>query len=358
MLGFTELVAQGTPPDHAHRAYLDEVRAAGGRAAALVAQLLAFSRPQPVQLVTVNLNDVLVQAQSWLGRVLGPQVEVQVQLAAELGYVETDVGQLEQVILNLALNARDAMPTGGQLTLATATHHLTAGDSAGWSAPPGHYICLSVQDTGEGMDAPTRARIFEPFFTTKPVGQGTGLGLATVHRIVTERGGHLAVHSVPGQGTRFDLVFPAVEAPPPSPATVAARTVTPRGTETILLVEDEDGVRTLAETVLRSLGYTVLSAPHGQAALVTAVRHPGPVDLLVTDVAMPGLSGPEVAAGLAERYPTLRVLFMSGFTTDPTLRERLADGDRTFLAKPFTPLALAQRVRAILDAQSPAQSAT
>jgi CheY-like chemotaxis protein len=265
--------------------------------------------------------------------------------------VRADPGQVEQVLVNLAVNARDAMPGGGKLTIATrnadldeeyARHHVGAG--------PGAFVVLTVSDTGHGMDEATMARIFEPFFTTKEVGKGTGLGLATVHGIVTQSGGHVEVWSEPGRGATFDVYLPRADATDDDcPPEEGARA--PRGTETVLLAEDEDGVRALAKVSLQANGYTVLEARSGDEAVRLADRHPGPVHLLVTDVVMPKMSGRQLAERVTANRPGLKVLYLSGYSADPAVRHGLAGPGLALLQKPFTPTLLARKVREVLDGQ-------
>jgi CheY-like chemotaxis protein len=278
---------------------------------------------------------------------LGENVVVVVHTASDLGHVRADPTQIEQVVMNLAVNARDAMPDGGRLTLTVANVDIDA-SSAG-TVPPGAYVVLTVTDEGVGMDAETRARVFEPFFTTKPVGRGTGLGLATVYGIVKQSGGDIRVDSEPGRGTTFRISLPRVDAPADTASPTSA-TPLPRGTETLLLVEDEEAVRRLAVAVLTKLGYTVLDAPEADAAIGIFESHTGPLDLLVTDVVMPGLSGPRLAERLRLARPSLRVLYVSGYAEEQLDRRGGPAPDTAFLAKPYTGVILARKVREVLDA--------
>jgi CheY-like chemotaxis protein len=298
----------------------------------------------------------LRQAEKLLARILGEDVALEVRLGEGLWPIQADAGQLQQVILNLAVNARDAMPSGGRLTLQASNVEVDARWAAALpGAEAGPHVLLRFTDTGEGMADEVKAHVFEPFFTTKPVGRGTGLGLATVYGIVTQNRGFIDWQSQPAAGTTFDLYFPrSGEAPPASPEPLPA----PQGRagETVLVVEDEAAVRAVAVRALTSAGYRVLSADGGKAALEVLSRATGPIHLLLTDVVMPGMSGPELARALQERLPSLRVLFMSGYATDTIgPRAGLELGD-ALLTKPFTPSALVARVRQFLDAGGAART--
>jgi two-component system cell cycle sensor histidine kinase/response regulator CckA len=338
--GYAELLQTASGDDSPAVAMAGEIRRATERGATLVRQLLAFSRQQVVDPQPLDLKALVAGMEMMLRRVLGTDVDLATDLRP-VPLVKADHGQLEQVVLNLAFNARDAMPTGGRLTIVTDTAELTADDVESYAG----YAILAVTDTGTGMTTEVQQHIFEPFFTTKETGRGTGLGLATVHGIVAEAGGHVAVYSVPGDGTSLRIFLPAttetIKRPSePGPA------MTPRGAETVLLVEDEPAVRALAAGMLRSFGYTVLEASQGDEALAVSDAHRGPVDLLVTDVVMPGMRGPEVAHRLRVRRPGVRVLFVSGYGGDmmAPLGTRV-----DFLQKPFTADDLARRVRKALD---------
>jgi two-component system, cell cycle sensor histidine kinase and response regulator CckA len=351
IIGHSDLLLEELPPaPHAVRADVEEIRAAGTRAASLTAQLLAFSRKQLLRTARLDVNRVVAEMTALLRRLIASDIEFRTRLAPELAPVEADRGQLEQVILNLVVNARDAMPNGGRLTVETAlvaTAEGTAGATG--EVPPGRYVALSVTDTGVGMDAATRARIFEPFFTTKPAGKGTGLGLATVHGIVRQSGGHVRVRSEPGRGSTFEVLLPPYEGAEAEGEAPAAAPALPGGHETILLAEDDDAVRAYARRVLRRLGYTVLEARDGAAAQRTAEAHAGPIHLLVTDVVMPGVGGRELARRLARARPGLKVVFTSGHTEDEVLRRGVLAQTHQLLDKPYTPHSLAARVRAALD---------
>jgi two-component system cell cycle sensor histidine kinase/response regulator CckA len=271
-------------------------------------------------------------------------------LAPVLGRVKADAGQLEQVLLNLAVNARDAMPQGGQLRIETANVKLDEADVRDrFGIRAGRYVRLTVCDTGCGMDADTQAHIFEPFFTTKGPGKGTGLGLSTVYGIIIQSGGHIEVHSAPGRGTTFTIDLTRIEDSTAAHEPLHPQISPPRGTETILLAEDEAPVRGLAREVLQMLGYTVLEAASGEEALERCQQHAGPMHLLVTDVVMPGMSGPELAARLAPMSSALKVLYLTGYTDDAIVQHGVLEPGTLLLHKPFTPDALAHRVREVLD---------
>lgn len=347
--GTADLVLSDLPKTHELRRDIEEIRLAGDRAATLTRQLLALSRQQILQPEVLKLSAVVGRMQGMLRRMIGEDVDLVFTLPNGSGNIEADPGQIEQVILNLAVNARDAMPEGGTLTIEVCDVHLDAGDPTSLpSARPGPHVALIVRDTGSGMDDATRQRIFEPFFTTRPPGKGTGLGLSTVYGIVEQSGGSISVSSKPGRGTTFMIYFPRV-ARAPSPARPAPGPAgVPLGTETILLVEDESRLRALVMRILSAEGYTVLEAGSGEEALSVAASHAGPVDLLLTDVVMPGMNGRELAARLSATRPDTRVLFMSGYTDDAILRHGVLDDASQFIGKPYTPRELKERVRAVL----------
>lgn len=338
-------------PDNPLIKFVEEIRKAGERASGLTRQLLAFSRQQILEPEILELNQVVANTEKMLRRLIGEDIELVTRLAPDLGQVKADTGQLEQVILNLAVNARDAMPQGGTLTIRTANVDLTekyARQPA--EVEPGPYVLLAMSDTGIGMDTVTQARIFEPFFTTKAPGQGTGLGLATVYGIVKQSGGTIGVTSEPGHGTTFKIYLPRVDrimqALKPEanlPATM------PAGTETVLLAEDEELVRALTRQVLEMNGYTVLEASHGGEALLLAEQHPEPIDLLLTDVIMPHMSGNDLAKRLAALHPGMKVLYISGYTDQAIAHYGVLAPDLFFLQKPFSPQTLARKVREVLD---------
>jgi PAS domain S-box-containing protein len=350
IFGYADLLRDELPEGSSARQDTEEIRKAAQRAAALTRQLLAFSRQQVLEPVVVNVNDLVEEFDKMLRRLIGEDIEFRVSLAPDLGNVRADPGQLQQVLMNLVVNARDAMPTGGKLLIETMNTDLT-GEYAELHQPvvPGSYVMVAVSDTGIGMDADTLTRIFEPFFTTKEKGRGTGLGLSTVYGIVKQSGGYIWVYSEPGRGTTFKVYLPRVDAPA-RPVGQPRGTRALAGTETILLAEDDEMLRPLSKVLLRKLGYTVLEAPNGEEALAAAERHHGPIHLLVADVVMPGASGRELARRLAESRPDTKVLYVSGYTDDAIVRHGMLEPGLNFLQKPFTPDALARKVREVLDA--------
>ena len=348
--GYSELLISCLKPDDPMRELLAEIRKAGERAGTLTRQLLAFSRQQFLEPKVVDLNSVVADTEKWLRRLIGEDIILTAVLDPALGLVKVDPGQMQQVLMNLVLNARDAMPQGGKVTL--ETHNVTLDEDYSrthFEVKPGRYTLLAVSDTGCGMDEATKARIYEPFFTTKGPAKGTGLGLAVVHGIVNQSGGHIEVYSELGLGTTFKLYFPHVQGPVPSGKPLPAITTMPKGNETVLLVEDEGAVRALARHVLRSCGYTVLEATNGREAVQLAESHQGPIDLLISDVVMPYLGGRQLAERLVTLKPNLKVLFSSGYTDDAVVRHGVLQAEFAFLRKPFTPTALAQKVRKVLD---------
>jgi two-component system, cell cycle sensor histidine kinase and response regulator CckA len=335
--------------DDARRQDAVEIRVAAERAAALTRQLLAFSRRQVLEPTIVDLNKTVSGIEKMLCRLIGEDVTLTVSPAPDLGTVRVDVGQLEQVIMNLAVNARDAMPNGG--TVSIETSNVEVGDEyAAIHRPvePGRYVVLTVTDTGAGMDSETKRRLFEPFFTTKGVGKGTGLGLSTCYGIVKQSGGHIWVYSELGKGTVFKIYLPRVDGTvePPNPRPLKTRL---EGSETVLLVEDDEGVRSALTRILEGHGYRVLVAADGATAKAIAAAHAGAIDLLVTDVVMPQASGPEVSEFLRQRGPS-KVLFMSGYTEHAALHDGVLQQGHAFLQKPFSPHALITKLREILDA--------
>lgn len=350
IMGFCELLASQSDPDAPHLSAVDEIYQAGEQAAALTHQLLAFGRRQVLMPQVVNLNSVVADTETMLRRLIAEDIEIVTVLRPDVRPVRVDARQIQQVIVNLAVNARDAMPDGGRLVIETANAELDGNYARQHaSVTPGPYVMLAVSDTGAGMDTETQARVFEPFFTTKETGQGTGLGLSIVYGIVKQSDGDVWVYSEPGQGTTVKLYFPSVEQAPSGGAPPPAPPQAPGGTETILLVEDEPQVRTLARRVLEASGYTVLEAERGEQALELATAHAGPIHLLLTDVVMPGIGGPGLAQELARAHPTLKVLYMSGYT-DATIAPRgVLQPGVELLEKPFTPSLLTKRVRTVLD---------
>jgi PAS domain S-box-containing protein len=348
--GYSDLLLADLEAGDPKRQDVEEIRAATERAAALTRQLLAFSRKQVLQTRVVDLNAVVKVLEKMLRRLIGEDVRLAFTPGAGLDAVRVDPGQVEQMILNLAVNARDAMPDGGRLTIETANVRLDeafARDHHG--AVPGRYVMLAVSDTGVGMDAEVRSHVFEPFFTTKEQGKGTGLGLATVYGIVKQSGGTVWVYSEPGRGTTFKIYFPQVDEPPEAAAAAPADQVAAGGRETVLLAEDDAAVRAVVADVLAQKGYVALRAPDGQTALEMARAHPGRIQLLITDMIMPGMSGRELAETLVALRPGVRVLYMSGYTDDAVVRHGVLEAGVPYLQKPFTPDALARKVREVLD---------
>ncbi len=348
--GFTELLQLQLEPDSSLREYTEKILNAGHRAADLVRQLLAFSRKQIMAPQVLSLNAVVKEMDKMLQRVVGEHILVETQLASDLWLVKADLAQLEQVIVNLVVNARDAMPTGGHLAMSTANIVLDEDYALEpIDLPPGEYVLLTVRDSGIGMSDQVKAHLFEPFFTTKEVGKGTGLGLATVFGIVKQSGGHVEVFSEEGQGTSFNIYLPRTAAPAPEPLGRAGAAPIPRGTETILLVEDDIHVRELARRILQRQGYTLLEARDGQEALRLPASYSGPIHLLLTDVVMPGMSGKTVAEQLAQTHPSVKILFMSGYADSTLVHHGMFGAEVAFIQKPFTPAGLAQKVRELLD---------
>ncbi|MGQ9594580.1 MAG: MEDS domain-containing protein [Anaerolineae bacterium] len=346
--GYAHLLRESLGKDDPRRRDVEEILAATDRAASLTRQLLAFSRRQVLRLEVLNLNAVILEVEKMLRRLIGEDIALVTALAEDLGYVEADRSQIEQVILNLVVNAREAMPRGGTLTIETANVFLDdAYARQHVEVKPGPYVLLAVTDTGIGMDAKVLRHIFEPFFTTKET--GTGLGLSTVYGIVKQSGGHIWVYSEPGQGTTFKIYLPQVEKPArpaPQPPVI---TGLPHGTETVLVVEDAEAVREFAARVLRELGYTVLTATSGAEALRVAEGYDGPIHLLLTDVVMPGMNGQALQERLTERRPGLKVLYMSGYTENAIVLQGVLKPGTPYIQKPFTPRDLARRVRQVLD---------
>ena len=338
IFGRAQVLLDRLPHDARARQDADAIGEAAERASALTRQLLAFSRKQLLERHTLDLNAVIVDMAKMLRRLIGENITVVTTLTRAAAWVNVDRGQLEQVILNLAVNARDAMPNGGHLTL--ATDHVDV-EADGGRLPPGRFVALVVSDTGVGMDAATQQHIFEPFYTTKPAGEGTGLGLSTVYGVVEQHGGHIAVHSVPGAGTTFHIHLPRVPAPEPQAGPPAG---TPRaGSETILVAEDDPAVRALAGDMLREHGYTVITAADGEDALRVADGYRGPIHLLLTDVMMPRKNGMELARAFVAVRPDARVLYMTGYAEMPDVADAL------FVHKPFTVFVLMDTVRRALE---------
>jgi PAS domain S-box-containing protein len=348
---YSELLREALDSEDPRQEHVTAILRAGERAAGLTRRLLAFSRKQILRPVIVDLNQIVIDTAKMLARSLGENIKLETLLEPALRRVRADPAQIEQVIVNLALNSRDAMPAGGRLTLATT--NVVLGHSHLQAHPelqPGPYVVLTLTDTGTGMDEVALAHIFEPFFTTKEVGMGTGLGLAMVYGIIKQSKGYIYVASQMGHGTTVTIYLPALEqALTPVESTREAEFFFPRGSETILLVEDEPGVRGVAQKVLQQSGYTILEANNGVEALAVCEQHLGPIDLVITDVIMPEMSGPELVRQLSLKFPGMRSLFISGYTANALISEgMLADGVQ-LLEKPFTLASLAKRVREVLN---------
>jgi two-component system cell cycle sensor histidine kinase/response regulator CckA len=348
--GFAELLQFQLPADSPQQELVEKILKGGQRAADLIRQLLAFSRKQIIEPKTLNLNTTLEEFKKMLGRFIGEHIQLETVLAPELWFVEADPSQIEQVFLNLAVNARDAMPDGGQLTIETANVVLDPDETAkGLELDPGEYVMVAISDTGIGMSEEVQARIFEPFFTTKEMGKGTGLGLATVYGIVKQNNGSIWVYSEEGQGTTFKVYLPRVaEAVDSLPQQGWTRAL-PRGNETILLVEDEPEICELVAEMFRIQGYQVLEANDGFEALRLAKELDGTLNLLVTDVIMPGMNGKELASKLKESRPNLKVLFMSGYSGEMIARHGVLEPGVALIEKPVSSISLAQKVRQVLE---------
>jgi two-component system cell cycle sensor histidine kinase/response regulator CckA len=349
--GYGEIVAGAMPPDHPSKALVQEIMKAGTRAAGLTRQLLAFSRRTVLEAKVLDPNALIHDLENMLRRLLGEDIDLATRLDPDLGRVRTDPGQLEQAIVNLCVNARDAMPRGGKLTIETHNVELDGTYVATHAGvTPGPYVALAISDNGVGMTPEILARIFEPFFTTKEVGKGTGLGLAMVFGFVKQSGGDVRVYSEPGHGTTVKVYLPRMATSELARKSEVRKSPMPRGAETVLLVEDEDAVRALGKHVLMMCGYTVLEAGRGKDAVRVAEEHDGPIHILVTDVVMPGgMGGREVAEAVSARHPKARVLYASGYMDDAIVRHGILEAGVHFLQKPFTPLALATKVREVLD---------
>ena len=351
IIGYGQLMRRKLDAASPLAEFAQEIEKAGQRAAALTRQLLAFSRQQILTPAVLNANDLVVDMVKMLPRLLGEDVTVKTVLSPELGRVKADRGQIEQVIMNLAVNARDAMPAGGTLRIETGNvdfdsvycrHHA--------GAKPGSYVMLAVIDSGTGIDSETLAHIFEPFFTTKEVGKGTGLGLATVYGVVKQSGGYIWVDSEPGKGASFQIFLPKVEEPVDVHASAASVSGAARGSEAVLLVEDEDALRKLTQSMLESCGFRVLAARNGEEAVGEASGCAGKIDLLLTDVVMPGMNGRLLAEQLLRKRPAMKVLYMSGYTDSFIAAHGVLEENMALLNKPFTEDALIRKVREVLDA--------
>jgi signal transduction histidine kinase len=350
--GYAELAADSLPAEHTAHDDLHEIRKAAGRASGLTQQLLTFARKQIMDPHVMDLSEMLRDVEKLLGRLIGEDIEIIVASAADLRPVKVDIGQIEQLLINLAVNARDAMPNGGTLMMAIENVLLDEQDVSVADAElaPGYYLRLTVGDTGTGMDAQTQAHLFEPFFTTKETGQGTGLGLATCYGVVKQHAGHITCRSELGKGTTFDIYLPCVDESLDEWPVRPVSPDLPRGDERLLLVEDEATVRTLIARALRELGYTIVELSNGEEAVQYVETHPREhFDLLLTDVVMPRLGGEQLAERLIADDPALKVLFISGYTDGAKLRQGRLQAEQLILSKPFAPSLLARQLRAALD---------
>ena len=350
IVGYSDLLAAELGDNAQQREDIEEIRKAARRAAALTRQLLSFSRKQVLEPRIVDVNGVVLNLDKMLRSLMSENIELATQLAEDLDAARVDPNQLEQVIMNLAINARDAMPDGGTVTIETANATLGEDYAAKHvSVIPGVYVMLAVTDTGCGMTEATKARIFEPFFTTKPAGRGTGLGLSTVYGIVKQSGGNIWLYSEPNKGTTFKIYLPAVDALPEDIGKAAPVEAERQGSGTVLVVEDDEQLRRLTHRALAAQGYEVLEADRGRSALDAARRHEGPIDLLVTDLVMPDTNGPKLAETLRAARPGLRVLFMSGYPEGAIVHHGMLEAGVAYLAKPFTTEAITRKVREVLE---------
>ncbi|HTS25452.1 MAG TPA: response regulator [Bryobacteraceae bacterium] len=351
--GYSDMLLASRDLKPAHRTALEEIRRSAERGGALTHQLLAFSRRQPLEPRTVRVNELVLQIEKLLHRLIGEDIELVTIPAAAQDTVEADPGRFEQVIMNLAVNARDAMPNGGKLTIETGTVYLDESYTAKrLGVQPGPHVTISIIDTGVGMDEETQSHLFEPFFTTKKAGRGTGLGLATAYGIIRQSGGAIGMFSELGRGTTARIYLPVAKSRlAPEPQKTAGQ-ATLNGAETILVVEDEARVRKLMVDVLTSRGYTVLEATRGQEAVRVARKHKGDIHLALVDVVMPEMSGPDLVRELLPRRPQMRVLYISGYTEEAIVHHGIPESGAAFLQKPFVPDTLAQKVREVLDGRS------
>lgn len=353
--GYSQLLLATLPESDSNHSAVEQIMKAGERAAELTRQLLTFSRRQVLRPKVLDLNAVVTGMGSMLRRLIGEHIELHIVVGPDLGRVHADPGQIEQVVLNLAVNARDAMPEGGTLIVETANTELDQTyTGAHVAVKPGPYVMLAVTDTGTGMDAETRSHLFEPFFTTKGQGKGTGLGLSTVYGIIKQSGGNLGVYSEPGQGTCVKVYLPRVDQPVALDSEKSPE-LAKQGSETILVVEDEEAVRRLISETLQRNGYRVLVAASGREALAITGSHPNAIQLVITDVVMPQMSGRELAGKLKAQRPDIQVLFISGYTDQAITRNGGLESGANFLQKPFTPATLMRKVREILDASGISQ---
>jgi len=351
IIGYIQVMKRSLVPGNSSYEYAEEIEKASQRAVSLTRQLLAFSRQQVLEPIILNLNTLVSDMEKMLPRLIGEDIQLNLLLDSAIGQVKADPGQIEQVVMNLAVNSRDAMPDGGKLTIQTANAELDAAfarEHAG--SIPGQYVMLAVTDTGTGMDPETQAQIFEPFFTTKDRDKGTGLGLATVYGVVKQSSGYIAVDSEKGKGASFKIYLPRIEQPVATQSEINQAPLTVRGCETILLVEDAEPLRKLAHMFLRDNGYQVLTAADGSEAQQVAAQNAGPIHLLLTDVVMPGINGRVLAEQLAPLHPAMKVLYMSGYTDSFIAGHGVLEEGLHLLHKPFTEEALMRKVRELLDA--------
>ena len=350
IMGSADILVDALPRGDPLGRKVEMIRSAGSSAADLVRQLLAFSRQQMVQPLVLNVAKIIERTRAMLQRIIGEDIEFRVFVEDTVGSIKADPGQIEQVLLNLAANARDAMPKGGRLTISASNVELDAADKKKHDpVVPGPYVMLAIEDTGCGMDLKTQARIFDPFFTTKELGKGTGLGLATVYGIVKQTGGYIWVYSEVGQGTIFRVYLPRIDKPAQPVEREPSEMQALQGSETILLAEDSESLREMAQEYLESIGYTVLAAVSGEKALQWAKDFQGPIHLLLTDVVMPEMSGPELANQMASLRPGVKIIFTSGYTDDAIARQGILDPNVAFIQKPFRPKALAKKIRQVLN---------
>ncbi len=350
IVGHSEYLLMSLKQDDSHRSSVEEILNAAKKSGSLTHQLLAFSRKQVLQPIVLDLNTLIMDIEKMLHRLIGEDINLVTILEPELGRVKADVGQMQQVIMNLAVNARDAMPLGGKIIIETSNIYLDE-EYAGYHIPakPGSYVLLAVSDTGTGMDKETQSHIFEPFFTTKKLGKGTGLGLSTVYGIIKQSDGYIWVYSESGHGTTFKIYLPRVgeDIEPGEPTRVPAPSLA--GTETVLVVEDEDMVREIIRHILLDYGYNILESHNPRTALQVCDLFEGKIHLMVTDIVMPGMSGRELAEKATSRYPKMKILYISGYTDDVIVHHGILDSGIAFLPKPFTPYSLASKVREVLD---------
>jgi two-component system, cell cycle sensor histidine kinase and response regulator CckA len=361
IMGAADIIVDALPRGDPLGHKVEMIRSAGSSAADLIRQLLAFSRQQMVQPLVLDVRAVMERTRGMLQRIIGEDIEFELFVEDSVGSIKADPGQIEQVLLNLAANARDAMPKGGRITIRVSNVELDASDKKKHDpVVPGPYVMVSIEDTGCGMDLKTQARIFDPFFTTKELGKGTGLGLATVYGIVKQTGGYIWVYSEVVHGTIFRVYLPRVDKAVQTAEREPSEIEELHGSETILVAEDSESLREMAEEYLESIGYTVLSAVSGEKALQWAKDFQGPIHLLLTDVVMPEMSGPELANHMASLRPGVKIIFTSGYTVDAVARQGMLDPNVAFIQKPYRPKALAKKIRQVLNAgpgEIPAASA-